>query len=150
MKNLNLQQNLKKKKKNLQVLPDKTKESISINKRYETKTEKEEQPKDQIIKTDDKKQEEEEPEPTKSIPANEICSDFRKYIKIFINLICKKYDEITGGDSSKNQAAKRDKGGSISNVKKDERDQNINKFLTKFIENGQTNLIKEKFTSFTR
>ena len=120
---------------------------MPINKRYEDKVEKEE-PKDQIIK-EDKKIEEEEPEPTRSIPANEMCSDFRKYIKIFINLICKKYDEITGGDSSKNQAAKRDKGGSIlSNVKKDERDQNINKFLTKFIENGQTNLIKEKLKKF--
>ena len=76
----------RKKKKNFQVLPDKKKESISLNKRYETKTEKEEQPKDKIIKTDGKKQEE-EPESTKSIPANEICSEFRKYIKIFINLI---------------------------------------------------------------
>ena len=135
------------KEKVIQIIPEKNKESMPINKRYEDKIEKQE-PKDQIIK-EDKKIEEEEPEPTRSIPANEMCSDFRKYIKIFINLICKKYDEITGGDSSKNQAAKRDKGGSIlSNVKKDERDQNINKFLTKFIENGQTNLIKEKLKKF--
>mgnify|MGYP006873009554 CR=1 FL=1 len=36
----------------------------------------------------------------------------------------------------------------ISNVKKEERDVNINKFLTKFIENGKANLIKEKLKRF--
>ena len=83
------------------------------------------------------------------IGADEICSDFRKYIKIFIESICKSYDEVIGGDSSKNQAARRDKVGSlISNVKKEERDLNINKFLTKFIESGKANIIKEKLKKF--
>ena len=132
---------------NLQIIPEKKKTDISINKRYEDKKEIEE-PKEKEVK-EDKKAEEEEPEPTRSIPASDICSDFRKYIKIFINLICKKYDEITGGENSKNQGGKRDKGGPIlSNIKKDERDQNINKFLTKFIENKQTDLIKEKLKKF--
>ena len=132
---------------NLQIIPEKNKDDITLNKRYEDKKEIEE-PKTKDIKAE-KKTEEEEPQPTRSIPANEICSDFRKYIKIFINLICKKYDEITGGENSKNQGGKRDKGGSIlTNVKKDERDQNINKFLTKFGENKQSDLIKEKLKKF--
>ena len=91
----------------------------------------------------------EEEETTKIIGADEICNDFRKYIKIFIESICKSYDELIGGDSSKNQAARRDKVGSmISNVKKEERDLNINKFLAKFIENGKANIIKEKLRKF--
>ena len=135
------------KEQELQIMPDKNKEDININKRYEDKKEIEEKKIER--KTEEKKAEEEEPEPTRSIPASEICQDFRKYIKIFINLICKKYDEITGGETTKNQGGKRDKGGSIlSNVKKDERDQNINKFLTKFVENKQTDLIKEKLKKF--
>ena len=90
-----------------------------------------------------------EEEESNIIGADEICSDFRKYIKIFIESICKSYDEIIGGDSSKNQAARRDKVGSmISNVKKEERDLNINKFLNKFIENGKANIIKEKLKKF--
>ena len=97
---------------------------------------------------EEKKTEEEKTQPS-SIGANEICNDFRKYIKIFIASICKNYDELIGGDSSKNQAAKRDKVGSmISNVKKEERDQNINKFLQKFIGNGKINIIKEKLKKF--
>ena len=36
----------------------------------------------------------------------------------------------------------------INNVKREERDSNINKFLTKFIENGKANLIKEKLKKF--
>ena len=91
----------------------------------------------------------EEEETTKIIGADEICNDFRKYIKIFIESICKSYDELIGGDSSKNQASRRDKVGSmISNVKKEERDLNINKFLAKFIENGKANIIKEKLRKF--
>ena len=84
------------------------------------------------------------------IGADEICNDFRKYIKIFIESICKNYDEFIGGDSSKNQAARRgDKVGSmISNVKKEERDLNINKFITKFIENGKAKIMKEKLQKF--
>ena len=152
--NLENEQNIKnvleieeKEKSNIQIIPEKKKEDVSINKRYEEKKDIEEI-KEQGIK-EEKKVEEEEPEPTKSIPASEICADFRKYIKIFINLICKKYDEITGGENSKNQGGKRDKGSSVlTNVKKDERDLNINKFLTKFSENKQTNLIKEKLKKF--
>ena len=84
------------------------------------------------------------------IGADEICNDFRKYIKIFIESICKNYDEFIGGDSSKNQAARRgDKVGSmISNVKKEERDLNINKFIAKFIENGKAKIMKEKLQKF--
>ena len=36
----------------------------------------------------------------------------------------------------------------INNVKREERDQNINKFLSKFIENGKANIIKEKLKKF--
>ena len=138
---------------NLQIIPEKIKEDMPINRRYEEKKEKEKEKEKEEIKEqgikEEKKIEFEEQEPTRSIPASEICSDFRKYIKIFINLICKKYDEITGGETSKNQGGKRDKGGSVlSNVKKDERDQSINKFLTKFIENKQADLIKEKLKKF--
>ena len=119
------------------------------NNRYEK--EKEASPK-KILK--EKKEEEEkkiaeEEEEENIIGAKEICSDFRKYIKLFIAAICKNYDELIGGDSSKNQAAKREKVGSmINNVKKEERDLNINKFLAKFIENGKANLIKEKLKKF--
>ena len=84
------------------------------------------------------------------IVADEICNDFRKYIKIFIESICKNNDEFIGGDYSKNQAARRgDKVSSmISNVKKEERDLNINKFITKFIENGKAKIMKEKLQKF--
>ena len=104
---------------------------------------------DEKIQGSPQKIKEEEEEASKIIGANEICTDFRKYIKIFIASICKNYDELIGGDSSKNQGAKREKVGSmISNVKKEERDANINKFLAKFIENGKANLIKEKLKRF--
>jgi hypothetical protein len=113
--------------------------NIAENTRYEKEDEK-------IKKILEEKEEEgkiEEKEETNIIGADEICSDFRKYIKIFIESICKSYDELIGGDSSKNQAARRDKVGSmISNVKKEERDLNINKFLAKFIESGKANIIK--------
>ena len=135
---------------NLQMIPEKQKEDLVTNERYkDNKVEdKKEEIKEQEISHEEKKISEEEPKPTKSIPASEICSDFRKYIKIFIALICKNYDEITGGDSTKTQAAKREKGGGVSNVRKDERDQNINKFLNKFTQAGKSNLIKEKLKKF--
>ena len=155
--NLENEQNIKKalESQNLQIIPEKNKD-VGINNRYgEKDKEKEKEKKDideekvQSLNEDKKVVEEEEPQPTRSIPASDICADFRKYIKIFISLICKKYDEITGGEFSKNQTAKRDKGGSIlSNVRKEERDQSINKFLTKFGENEQTILIKEKLKKF--
>ena len=119
--------------------------NIAENTRYEKEDEK-------IKKILEEKEEEakvEEEEEINIIGADEICSDFRKYIKIFIESICKSYDELIGGDSSKNQAARRDKVGSmISNVKKEERDLNINKFLEKFIESGKANIIKEKLQKF--
>ena len=150
--NLENDQNIKKVlegTENLQIIPEKNKEDVQENKRYIEKEKKEAEDQKEELVNEDKKIEEEEPQPTRSIPASDICSDFRKYIKIFISLICKKYDEITGGESSKNQVSKREKGGSaISNVRKDERDQNINKFLTKFSENEQTNIIKEKLKKF--
>ena len=113
------------------------------NNRYEKEVEKTKK----IL--EEKVEEKLEEEETNIIGADEICSDFRGYIKIFIESICKSYDELIGGDSSKNQAARRDKVGSmISNVKKEERDLNINKFLNKFIENGKANIIKEKLKKF--
>ena len=119
------------------------KENLVENTRYDKDTEKVKK----ILEEKEEKVEEEEE--SKIIGADEICSDFRKYIKIFIESICKSYDELIGGDSSKNQAARRDKVGSmISNVKKEERDLNINKFLDKFIENGKANIIKEKLKKF--
>jgi hypothetical protein len=108
----------------IQLAPDK-KESVITNERYnipkeEEKQEKQEkkeiQEKIEIKEKIEKKLSEEEPQPSKSIPANEICADFRKSIKIFISSICKKYDEITGGENSKNPGAKREKGG-LANVK---------------------------------
>ena len=119
------------------------KNNLIENTRYDKESEKVKK----ILQEKEEKVEEEEE--IKIIGADEICSDFRKYIKIFIESICKSYDELIGGDSSKNQAARRDKVGSmISNVKKEERDLNINKFLAKFIENGKANLIKEKLKKF--
>ena len=98
---------------------------------------------------EEKKEEEEEVKKVKPIAADEICNDFRKYIKIFIANICKSYDETMGaGDSNKNPNVKRDKGGAgsiLNNVKKEERDKNINNFLLKYIENGKAGMIKEKF-----
>ena len=103
----------------------------------------------QEILEEKQKEKEDDVEEEEIIGANEICSDFRKYIKFFIASICKNYDELIGGDSSKNQGAKREKAGSmINNVKREERDLNINKFLSKFIENGKANLIKEKLKKF--
>ena len=118
------------------------KENVPENIRYEKETNK-------VKEILEEKEEEVVEEESKIIGADEICNDFRKYIKIFIESICKNYDELIGGDSSKNQAARRDKVGSMmSNVKKEERDLNINKFLAKFIENGKANIIKEKLKKF--
>ena len=126
------------------MIPDKKLNEGKDNERYNIgKIEEKKEMKESL----EKKISEEEPQPTKSIPANEICSDFRKYIKIFIQMICKKYDEIIGGELSKNPGAKREKGGT-ANVKKEERDLNINKFLNKFGEKGEINLIKGKLKNF--
>ena len=104
-------------------------------------------PENEDIVEKEKKEDEKEEESIKQvkpIAADEICNDFRKYIKIFIASICKNYDE-TMGDSNKNQNVKREKGGTVlTNVKKEERDKNINNFLVKFIENGKAGMIKEK------
>ena len=92
------------------------KENVPENIRYEKETNK-------VKEILEEKEEEVVEEESKIIGADEICNDFRKYIKIFIESICKNYDELIGGDSSKNQAARRDKVGSMmSNVKKEERD----------------------------
>ena len=121
------------------------KDNLIENTRYDKDIEKAKK----ILDEKEEKIEKEEEEEIKIIGADVICSDFRKYIKIFIESICKSYDELIGGDSSKNQAARRDKVGSmISNVKKEERDLNINKFLAKFIESGKANIIKEKLKKF--
>ena len=82
----------------------------------------------------------------KPIAADEICYDFRKYIKIFISSICKSYDDSMG-DSNKGQTSKRDKGV-LSNAKREERDSNISKFQQKFIDNGRAEMIKEKLKKF--
>ena len=129
---------------NVQIIPEKKISSGVGNERYNFgKIEEKKEVKESL----EKRISEEEPKPTKSIPANEICSDFRKYIKIFIALISKKYDEIIGGELSKNPGVKREKGGA-GNVKKEERDLNINKFLNKFGEKGEINLIKGKLKNF--
>ena len=128
------------------------KNTLAENNRYEKEAsskkllEEKKQPILQEKKEEEKKEIEEEEE--EIIGAKQICSDFRKYIKIFIASICKNYDELIGGDSSKNQAAKREKSSLINNVKKEERDLNINKFLQKFIESGKANLMKEKLKKF--
>ena len=148
-KSQNIENNEKSLKKildndNVQMIPDKKINEGKDNERYNIgKIEEKKEMKESL----EKKISEEEPQPTKSIPANEICSDFRKYIKIFIQMICKKYDEIIGGELSKNPGAKREKGGT-ANVKKEERDLNINKFLNKFGEKGEINLIKGKLKNF--
>ena len=148
-KSQNIESNEKSLKKildndNVQMIQDKKVNEGKDNERYNIgKIEEKKVMKESL----EKKLSEEEPQPTKSIPANEICSDFRKYIKIFIQLICKKYDEIIGGELSKNPGAKREKGGT-TNVKKEERDLNINKFLNKFGEKGEINLIKGKLKNF--
>ena len=129
-----------KKDNNIQIIPEK-KESLISNDRYNINIKEEEK------KILEKKSSEIESKPTKSIAADEICTDFRKYIKIFMSLICSKYDEIIGGENSKNQGAKREKSN-IANVKKEERDLNINKFLKKFEEKGEKNLIKERLKKF--
>ena len=128
-------------------------ENIRYEKEENVSTKKVLEEKNQEILEEKTKKEEGEEQKTENeesiIGANEICSDFRKYIKFFIASICKNYDELIGGDSSKNQGAKREKAGSmINNVKREERDLNINKFLQKFIENGKANLIKEKLKKF--
>ena len=138
--------------KNILPISKEIKSTVITNERYniakvEEKKDIEKKEQKEKVEKIEKKISEEEPQPTKSIPANEICSDFRKYIKIFISLICKKYDEIMGGESSKNPGSKREKGGA-ANVKKEERDLNINKFLSKFEEKGEINLIKGKLKKF--
>ena len=127
------------------------KNDLLENKRYEKESvsPKKIEEKNQEVLEEKSKKMEDIYEEESIIGAKEICSDFRKYIKFFIASICKNYDELIGGDSSKNQGAKREKAGSmINNVKREERDLNINKFLSKFIENGKANLIKEKLKKF--
>ena len=104
--------------------------------------------KEKLEKEQKEKEIKEEEEKHKPINAAEMSLDFKKYIKIFIAFISKNYDELMG-DSSKNGNAKREKGTNIlNNVKKEERDMNINKFIKKFIENGRANMIKEKLKKF--
>ena len=138
LNNLNIQEENKK------IKIEQNKNNLPENTRYD----KEEEKAKKIL--EEKEQEKiEEEEEIKIIGPDEICNDFRKYIKIFIESICKSYNELIGGDSSKNQAARRDKVGSmISNVKKEERDLNINKFLSKFVEGGKADIIKEKLKKF--
>ena len=143
LNNLNNIDNIPEEDKKIKI--EQTKNNLVENTRYEKEAEKEKEKK--IL--EEKEQEKAEEEEIKIIGPEEVCNDFRKYIKIFIESICKSYSELIGGDSSKNQAARRDKVGSmISNVKKEERDLNINKFLAKFVENGKANIIKEKLKKF--
>ena len=129
-------------RKSMQMDEDRIKDSIKQKQQQKI------QEKEKLEKEQKEKELKEEEEKHKPINAAEMSLDFKKYIKIFIAFISKNYDELMG-DSSKNGNVKREKGTNIlNNVKKEERDMNINKFIKKFIENGRANMIKEKLKKF--
>ena len=78
---------------------------------------------------------------------SEIESDLLRQFKIAISAIAKTYDEAMG-DSAKGVLIRREKGNTLSNAKREERDTNINKFLEKFNNSGRANLLKEKLKKF--
>ena len=129
-------------RKSMQMDEERIKDSIKQKQQQKI------QEKEKLEKEQKEKELKEEEEKHKPINAAEMSLDFKKYIKIFIAFISKNYDELMG-DSSKNGNVKREKGTNIlNNVKKEERDMNINKFIKKFIENGRANMIKEKLKKF--
>ena len=83
----------------------------------------------------------------KTYSVDEIEKDLLRQFKIAIAAIAKTYDEAMG-DSAKGQLIRREKGNILSNAKREERDNNINKFLEKFNNSGRANLLKEKLKKF--
>ena len=88
-----------------------------------------------------------EDKPQKVYSVDEIEKDLLRQFKIAIAAIAKTYDEAMG-DSAKGQLIRREKGNILSNAKREERDNNINKFLEKFNNSGRANLLKEKLKKF--
>ena len=83
----------------------------------------------------------------KAYSVDEIEKDLLRQFKIAIAAIAKIYDEAMG-ESAKGQLIRREKGNILSNAKREERDNNINKFLEKFNNSGRANLLKEKLKKF--
>ena len=87
------------------------------------------------------------PKEKKAVTTEEIENDLLKQFKIAIAAIAKTYDEAMG-DSAKGQLVRREKGNVLSNVKREEKENNINKFLDKFNTSGRADLLKEKLKKF--
>lgn len=83
---------------------------------------------------------------TKQITPDEIASDFRKQLKIAIEAIAKEYVNFMG--DAKNNLIKKEKSNVLSNVRKEERDSNITKFLYHFNISGKADLLKEKLKRY--
>ena len=83
----------------------------------------------------------------KPYTVEEIEQDLLRQFKIAIAAIAKTYDESLGC-SAKNQLIRRDKGNIISNAKREERENTINKFIDKFNTSGRADLLKEKLKKF--
>ena len=88
-----------------------------------------------------------EPKEKKPITIEEIENDLLRQFKIAIAAIAKTYDEAMG-DSAKGQLVRREKGNLLSNAKREEKENNINKFLDKFNTSGRADLLKEKLKKF--
>ena len=87
------------------------------------------------------------PKKKKPMTVEEIENDLLRQFKIAIAAIAKTYDESMG-DTAKGQLVKREKGNVLSNVKKDEKENNFMKFLDKFNTSGRADLLKEKLKKF--
>ena len=83
----------------------------------------------------------------KAVTVEEIENDLIRQFKIAIAAIAKTYDEAMG-DSAKGQLVRREKGNILSNAKREEKENNINKFLDKFNTSGRADLLKEKLKKF--
>ena len=88
-----------------------------------------------------------EKQPPKPYTVEQIEQDLLRQFKIAIAAIAKTYDEALGC-SAKNQLIRSDKGNLISNAKREERENIINKFLDKFNTSGRADLLKEKLKKF--
>ena len=82
----------------------------------------------------------------KQITPDEIASDFRKQLKIAIEAIAKEYVNFMG--DAKNNLIKKEKTNVLSNIRKEERDSNITKFLYHFNISGKAELLKEKLKRY--
>ena len=88
-----------------------------------------------------------EKQPPKPYTVEQIEQDLLTQFKIAIAAIAKTYDKALGC-SAKNQLIRRDKGNIISNAKREERENTINKFIDKFNTSGRADLLKEKLKKF--